>query len=63
MRFERTDPLAAFLLRSPLGILVRGVARLRTSVQRKLLAAFLLVTLLFLVMGVFSVQTLSLIHI
>jgi len=58
MRFERTDPLAAFLLRSPLGILVRGVARLRTSVQRKLLAAFLLVTLLFLIMGVFSVQTL-----
>jgi signal transduction histidine kinase len=57
MRFEHTDPLAAFLLRSPLGILVRGVARIRTSVQHKLLAAFLLVTLLFLFMGVFSVQT------
>ena len=57
MRFERTDPLAAFLLRSPLGILVRGVARIRTSVQRKLLAAFLLVTLLFILMGGFSVQT------
>jgi CHASE3 domain sensor protein len=57
MRLEQTDPFAAFLLRSPLGILVRGVARIRTSVQRKLLAAFLLVTLLFLAMGAFSVQT------
>ena len=56
MRFDRADPLAAFLLRSPLGILVRGVARIRTSVQHKLLAAFLLVTLLFILMGVFSVQ-------
>jgi signal transduction histidine kinase len=57
MRLEHTDPFAAFLLRSPLGVLVRGVARIRTSVQRKLLAAFLLVTLLFLLMGAFSVQT------
>ena len=57
MSFDRTDPLAAFLLRSPLGILVRGVARIRTSVQHKLLAAFLLVTLLFIVMGVFAVST------
>jgi signal transduction histidine kinase len=56
MRFERADPLAAFLLRSPLGTLVRGVARIRTSVQHKLLAAFLLVTLLFILMGGFSVQ-------
>ena len=57
MRPDQTDPLAAFLLRSPLGSLVRAVARIRTSVQRKLLAAFLLVTLLFLLMGAFSVQT------
>jgi signal transduction histidine kinase len=51
------DPVAAFLLRSPLGGLVRAVARIRTSVQRKLLAAFLLITLLFLLMGAFSVHT------
>ena len=51
------DPVAAFLLRSPLGSLVRAVARIRTSVQRKLLAAFLLITLLFLLMGAFSLQT------
>ena len=57
MRFDRADPLAAVLLRSPLGALVRGVARIRTSVQHKLLVAFLLVTLLFIVMGAFSVQT------
>src|SRR5947207_7062193 len=57
MRFDRADPLAAVLLRSPLGVLVRGVARIRTSVQHKLLVAFLLVTLLFIVMGAFSVQT------
>jgi len=56
MRFDRTDPFAALLLRSPLGALVRGVARIRTSVQHKLLVAFLLVTLLFIVMGAFSVQ-------
>ena len=56
MRFDRADPLAAFLLRTPLGILVRGVAKIRTSVQHKLLAAFLLVTLLFILMGAFSVQ-------
>ena len=57
MRLEHTDPLAAFLLRSPLGALVRGVAHLRASVRSKLLGAFLLVTLLFLLMGAFSVQT------
>jgi signal transduction histidine kinase len=57
MRLNQTDPVAAFLLRTPLGSLVRGVARTRTTVQRKLLGAFLLVTLLFLLMGAFSVQT------
>jgi signal transduction histidine kinase len=56
MRFDRTDPLAAFLLRTPLSVLVRGVARIRTSVQHKLLAAFLLVALLLVLMGVSSVQ-------
>ena len=57
MRLDRTDPLAAFLLRTPLGALVRWVAGVRTSVLRKLLTAFLLVTLLFLAMGAFSVLT------
>jgi len=33
MRLEHTDPFAAFLLRSPLGALVRGVAHLRASVR------------------------------
>ena len=42
MRPQQTDPLAAFLLRSPLGSLVRGVAKVRASVQHKLLAAFLI---------------------
>jgi signal transduction histidine kinase len=57
MRLEQTDRVASLLLRSPLGSFVRGVARLRISVQHKLLASFLLVTLLFLLMGAFSVQT------
>ena len=58
MRPDQTDPFAAFLLRSPLGSLVRAVARIRTSVQRKLLAAFLLITLLFLLMGADSLHDL-----
>jgi len=57
MRLDKADPLATFLLRSPLGVLVRGVAGVRTSVHRKLLAAFLLVTLLVLLMGAVSVLT------
>jgi signal transduction histidine kinase len=57
MQVQQADPLAAFLLRSPLGRLVRGVARMRTSVLHKLLAAFLLVTLLFLLVGAFSLYT------
>ena len=57
MRLDRPDPLARLLLRTPIGTLVRWVARARTSVQRKLLAAFLLITLLFLAMGAFSVHT------
>jgi signal transduction histidine kinase len=54
MRLDRTDPLAAFLLRSPLGALVNWAARVRASVQRKLLVAFLLITLLFIGMGAFT---------
>ena len=57
MRLDRADPLAAFLLRSPIGALVRWVARVRAPVQRKLLVAFLLITLLFIAMGAFSVFT------
>ena len=57
MRLDRTDPLAAFLLRSPIGALVDWAARVRASVQRKLLVAFLLITLLFIGMGAFSVLT------
>src|SRR5438067_629832 len=57
MRLDRTDPLAAFLLRSPLGAVVDWAARIRASVQRKLLVAFLLITLLFMAMGAFSVLT------
>ena len=56
MQFQRADPFAALLLRTPLGRLVRGVARIRASVQHKLLAAFFLVTLLFILLGAFSVQ-------
>ncbi|HZO04175.1 MAG TPA: ATP-binding protein [Burkholderiales bacterium] len=57
MRLERPDRLAAFLLRTPIGVLVRWVAGVRSSVQRKLLTAFLLITLLFFAMGAFSLAT------
>ena len=57
MRLARTDPLAAFLLRTPLGALVRWVAGVRSTVQRKLLAAFLGIAFLVLAMGAFSVYT------
>ena len=56
MQFERADPFAAFLLRTPLGRLVAGVARIRASVQHKLLVAFFLVTVLFIAMGAFTLQ-------
>src|SRR5688572_8998472 len=56
---ERMSPLVAVLLASPLGVLVRAVARIRASVHVKLLAAFLLITLLFIAMGVVSFQTLA----
>jgi signal transduction histidine kinase len=52
------ERLARFLLtRSPLGKLVRWVARINASVHAKLGGAFVLVTLLFIGMGVMSLQT------
>ncbi len=45
------------LARSPLGALVRWVAGIRASLHTKLMGAFLIVTLLFIVMAGFSVQT------
>jgi signal transduction histidine kinase len=51
---------AHFLLtRSPLGNLVRWVAGLKASVHQKLLAGFFIVTLLFIGMGVLSLQTIA----
>ena len=47
------------LTRSPLGLLVRWVARIQASVHAKLLGGFLLVTLLFIAMGVLSLQTIA----
>ena len=52
-----SDPIARFLLtRTPLGALVRRVARLRASVHAKLLVAFLLIALLLVVMTVVSLE-------
>jgi len=51
---ERTPPTVVALLASPLGILVRAVARIRASVHVKLLAAFLVITLLFIAMTAVS---------
>ena len=56
-RGERIPRLV--LTRSPLGTLVRWVARIPASVHAKLLSAFLLVTLLFVAMGAMSVQTVA----
>jgi len=56
---ERMPPLVATLLSSPIGALVRAVARVRASVHVKLLAAFLLITLLFIAMGVVSFRTVA----
>src|SRR5438046_1444309 len=56
---ERMPPLVATLLSSPIGARVRAVARVRASVHVKLLAAFLLITLLFIAMGVVSFQTVA----
>src|SRR5437879_13392968 len=56
---ERIPPLVTALLASPIGALVRAVARVRASVHVKLLAAFLLITLLFIAMGVVRLQTVA----
>jgi signal transduction histidine kinase len=47
------------LTHSPLGLLVRWVARIQASVHAKLLGAFLLVVLLFMAMGALSLQTIA----
>jgi signal transduction histidine kinase/DNA-binding response OmpR family regulator len=47
------------LTRSPLGLLVRWVARIQAPVHAKLLGAFLLVVLLFSAMGALSLQTIT----
>src|SRR5215467_3832683 len=47
------------LTRSPLRLLVRWVARIQASVHAKLLAGYLLVVLLFIAMGVLSLQTVA----
>src|SRR5262245_32784983 len=49
---RKPNPVATLLLnRSPLGWLVRWVAHIQASVHTKLLAAFLLITLLFIVLA------------
>jgi hypothetical protein len=56
----RAGRLDAFLLaRSPLGQLVRWVARIRTSVHTKLLGAFLLIALLIIAVGATSLEILA----
>ena len=47
------------LTRSPLGLLVRWVARIQASVHTKLLGGYLLVVLLFIAMGALSLQTIA----
>src|SRR5262250_3684 len=54
------DRLSRLLLSyTPLGALVRGVARMQASVHFKLLAAFMLVALLVAVMGAISLEIMS----
>jgi len=53
---ERMAPPVLALLASPLGVLVRAVARIRASVHVKLLAGFLLITLLFIAMTAVSLR-------
>jgi signal transduction histidine kinase len=54
-----TPPPVIARLASPLGILVRAVARIRASVHVKLLAGFLLITLLFIAMIAVSLWTVT----
>jgi signal transduction histidine kinase len=54
----KLEPLAAAVLtRTPMGALVRWVAGIPASLHTKLMAAFLVVTLLFIAMAGFSVRT------
>jgi signal transduction histidine kinase len=54
------ESVARFLLtRSPLGTLVRWVAAIKASVHAKLLASFLLVTLLFIGLGIVSLRSIT----
>src|SRR5215813_7209443 len=54
------NAIARFLLtRSPLGALVRRVARLRASVHAKLLGAFLLIALLLVAMTLVSLEAIT----
>ncbi|HEY7319668.1 MAG TPA: ATP-binding protein [Candidatus Binatia bacterium] len=48
-----------FLNRTPIGNLVRWVAGIKSSVHAKLVTGFMLVTLLFIVMGWFSLQAIT----
>src|SRR6266480_3692769 len=56
---DRLSELRVGLLSSPLGALVRAVARVRASVHVKLLAGFLFITLLFIAMSAVSLRTLA----
>jgi signal transduction histidine kinase len=47
------------MTRSPLGLLVRWVARIQLSVHAKLLGGYLLAVLLFIAMGALSLQTIA----
>jgi signal transduction histidine kinase len=54
------EKVPRFLLAySPLGLLVRSVARLRVSVHAKLLGAFLLIALLLIAMGAMSLRSIA----
>ena len=55
---HRLEDLAlAAVMRSRLGILVRSISRIRASVHTKLVGAFLVITLLFMIMAVVGLQT------
>ena len=56
----RGEAIARFLLtRTPLGVVVRRVARLRASVHAKLLGAFLLIALLLVAMTAMSLEAIT----
>jgi signal transduction histidine kinase len=57
---DRLNPVVAFLLtHTPLGRVVGWVARVPVSVHTKLVSAFLLITLLFIVMAGFSLRSIA----